>query len=243
MNDVAPDDPAELTRFQRWRYSSLFFPSLILMLLVVVFVGAMGREYYRRYAVHRYVSQLGGSVHEVSTAEYWLLRSYVSQRGTDDIYKRYYKVDLSAQEVSPEELAELVSRMQALETGFKLDFTLASLSKIDFTLLNRVQNVKSLNLTQTKLTEAQLDQIGKLRQLVSLDLSRNELTSSSIEVLSKMPNLHALLLDHVPLTDEQLIKLGEMGSLESLSITDSGVTEDTVIKFGTDHPQIEISDD
>ncbi|QDU81972.1 Leucine Rich repeats (2 copies) [Polystyrenella longa] len=242
MTDAEIENEIELTRYQRWRYSSLFLPSLLLILLVGVFAASMGRELYRRHSLNSYVSQLGGTIHRATPTEQYTLLNY-SSAGSKVYSKRYYVVKLPQVEISDSQLQELAERMQVLNAIYRLDLSDATVTDVDFSCLSEPLELMSLQLVGTNLTETQLEQISQLQELIELDLSRNELSLVGIQFLARLEELTTLRLDHVSLTDEMVEELGRIPAIRFLSITNSGVTEETVKALVKSHPQIEITDD
>lgn len=243
MADIDQQSDVEPTRFQKWRYSSLFYPSLILISVAGLFVASSGWTYYRHLALDWCITELGGRSYELRDDAFYrfqVLQAYPSER----LYREAYMVSLQRAEVSPDEFRELAMRMSAFDRrGFKLELSHCQIRDVDLGELRNYPNVISLHLTGCGLSEGQVRQIGTLKRLVELDLSRNEITTEGIKAIASLPYLNALTLDHVPLTEEQLLSLGKLPSLKTMSLTNTGLTEESVEAFSLAHPGVEISDD
>ena len=243
MTDSDQQLEAEPTRFQKWRYSSLFYPSLILLFVIGIFIASAGWTYYRNLALSWCVAELGGRSYELKDELFYRFLE-LQQNRSGDYYREIYMVSLQQTEISLDEFRELAMRMGAFDRrGFKLELSHCQIKDVDFGELQQYPNVIALHLTGCGLSEEQVRQVGTLNRLVELDLSRSEISTAGLQAVATLPYLNTLILDHVPLTEEQLLSLGKLASLKSLSLTNTGLTEKSIKSFSLAYPGVEISDD
>jgi len=106
--------------------------------------------------------------------------------------------------------------------------------------LQRLKNLKSLNLFNTLVTGPGLQDLRSLDKLESLNLTDTEITDGGLAYLQGFKNLKHLLLGINNISDAGLTELKRFKSLEYIDLKDSNVTRQGVEELKKSQPAFRI---
>lgn len=220
---------------RKWWYSSLFYPGLVLAVVLAFFVWKFGRVFYHRSALQSYVQSLDG---DIDYHPRNILAPSWDRTGLSDS-----AVILEHSKLTTEAVREMTNHLEALDFTIALILPNSDVSEVDFSSLASSNRLISIDLTNTSVNGEQLEQLALSTRLDTLILSGTKLTEADWQALTKMTHLRTLIIDSTTAGDQLVPILLKLESLDYLSASNTDLTESALEQLLKKYPNLEVTDD
>jgi len=153
----------------------------------------------------------GGAEHHVAGS--WFSKSSDLRGYPDEWRRRVGVTDLSMRDLP---------RLSSLR---KLTLVCAELDPPDLRFVERVPDLRELNLSGTNVTDAGLEPISQLKNLESLSLTDVKISGDGLRYVAKCPALTRLDLSRATITPESLDHLSKLKTLKWLALCENALSD------------------
>jgi len=234
------NEPQEPGRFRRWRISSMFYPSLILLIIIVISGWSMGRLMIYRKMLTSFVESNGGDI-RVRTNSPIFSNGY-SIYGVGD-WHNIYVLEFRNTKLTTEKMNQLLYYLEQLDGGVSFDFSDTDIRDLDFTLLGQSDRLVVIDLTNSTVSAEQMKQLAESDYLHKLSLSGTKLSEAEWKILAEFKKLVVLELDSTETGDELVDVLKYLRNLRALSVSNTDFSDSGVEELMQHVPFLEVTDD
>jgi Leucine Rich repeat len=162
-----------------------------------------------------------------------------SRRLSDSDVKRFWAAVGKLPELTHLEASGGVTRagsLRALDRHTQLEslaLRWAEVAPTDYVVLQKLNRLERLNLSDTPITDECLANIGGIKTLKCLDLHHATITNAGIEYLAQLPRLERLWLSGTKVGDEGIALLRGHPTLTDLDLGYTTITDDSLSHVAT----------
>lgn len=150
--------------------------------------------------------------------------------------------DAAIAEAKIREAGGLVQQISAQDPWVEVSLYLAGKNVNDELVrqIDRIENVRWVNLASTSVTDEGLKPIGRIKTITRLHLEKTGIGDAGIDHLLKLEQLEYLNLYGTKVTDAGLVKLAALKNLKKVYVWQSQVTDQGIAELKSLRPDMEI---